>query len=88
MNIYSQFKCDKIRIEKVKNYGVLMPKDEIGDVYCCIPLVNGMELSITNYKGSINGEYEILYREVLPRGNVGVIRLPKEYQSYDVLLIK
>ena len=88
MNIQSQFKCDKIRIEKIKNYGVLLPKEEIGNVYCCIPLVDGMEMSITNYKGNINGEYEILYREVLPRGNGGVIRLPKIYMSCDVLLIR
>lgn len=88
MDICSKFVCNKMNIKKMKQYGVLMPKEEIGEMYCCIPLVEGMELSITNYVGKINGEYEILYREVLPRGNGGVIRLPKEYMSCDVLLIR
>ena len=88
MIIYSEFECKKIEIKKMKQYGILMPKEEIGEEYFCIPLVEGMELKINNWAGKITGEYEILYREVLPRGNAGVIRLPKEYQSCDVLLLK
>ena len=88
MIIYSEFECERIDIKKAKPYGILMPKDEIGEEYFCIPLVEGMELKITSFAGEIKGEYEILHREVLPRGNAGVIRLPKEYMSCDVLLLK
>lgn len=88
MIIYSEFECEKIEIKKMKSYGILMAKEEIGEEYFCIPLVEGMELKITNWAGEVKGEYEILHREVLPRGNAGVIRLPRQYMSCDVLLLK
>ena len=88
MNIESQFTAEEINIKKAKPHGILMPQGEIGEIYCCIPIVEGMELSIMNHKGKISGEYEILYREVMPRQGIGVIRLPKIYLSCDVLLLK
>lgn len=88
MNIKSRFECNEIYIKKVKQYGVLMPKETIGQLWCCIPLVDGMSLNITDNKGMIAGTYEIFYREVLPRQKAGVIRLPKEYQSCDVVLVR
>ena len=88
MNIESKFECNEICIKKVKNYGILMPKECIGQVWCCIPVVEGMTLNVADHKGSIAGTYEIFYREVLPRHNVGVIRLPKEYMSCDVVLVR
>ena len=88
MKIKTIFECRHADIKKVKNYGILMPRECIGQVWCCIPITEGMSLTISDHVGEIEGTYELLYREVLPRQEVGVIRLPKEYMSCDVMLIR
>ena len=88
MKIKTIFECEHADVKKVKNYGILMPKESVGQMWVCIPLVEGMSLSLTDNVGHIEGAYEIFYREVLPRQDMGVIRLPKEYMACDVVLIR